>query len=46
MFGKVNTLTLKIEVTNKGENAFLSKMDIIYPNDFTAAGVDFVNVST
>ena len=45
MFGKVNTFSIKIKVLNKGESAFLSKMNIVFPSDFTAAGVDFVNVS-
>ena len=45
VFGKVKTFSVKIEVTNKGEDAFLSKMNVAFSNDFKAAGVDFVNVS-
>lgn len=43
VFGKVKTFSVKIEVTNKGEDAFLSKMNVAFSNDFKAAGVDFVN---
>ena len=45
VFGKVKTFKVKIEVRNKGENAFLSKMNVAFSNDFRAAGVEFVNVS-
>ena len=45
VFGKVKTFSMKIEVKNKGEDAFLPKMSIVFSSDFKAAGVDFANVS-
>ena len=38
-------MTLEIDVVNKGENAFLSKMKITFPDDLYAIGMEFVNVS-
>ena len=38
-------MTLEIDVVNKGENAFLSKMKVIFPDDLYAVGMEFINVS-
>ena len=45
VFGLVDTYTLKITVVNKGENAFLAKMYVDFPDVLSAVGVQFVNVS-
>ena len=45
VFGLVDTFTLEIDVSNAGENAFLAKMKITFPDELKAFGVEFVNVS-
>ncbi|XP_065062531.1 integrin alpha pat-2-like [Rhopilema esculentum] len=41
-FGVVEQFSLKINLENKGENAFLSKMNILYEDDFELIGVTFI----
>eukprot|EP00794_Sanderia_malayensis_P003728 gene3728-4249_t len=43
VFGLVDIYTIKIDVTNKGERAYLAKMSVDFPDDVTATGVQFVN---
>ncbi len=46
VFGLVDTYTVKIDLMNKGENAYLAKMSVDFPDDVSAVGVEFVNVSS
>ena len=41
----MDKFTIKISVSNVGENAFLSKMTVQYGDDVEPIGVKFVNVS-
>ena len=44
-YGVVQKFALKLNVENRGENAFLSKMTVQFEDDFEPIGVKFVNVS-
>ena len=44
VFGLEKSFSLQIDATNKGENAFLAKMKVDFPDDLTAVGVEFINV--
>ncbi|XP_065053911.1 integrin alpha-8-like [Rhopilema esculentum] len=43
VFGLEKSFSLQIDATNKGENAFLAKMKVDFPDDLTAVGVEFIN---